>query len=141
MLSLKQIKLAINNMLITKFPSIDIQSTDIKEGFNRAAFFVTIDNVNRDTRLYHSERSMTIRIHYFPSDRYKNSLELLDIQDDLESIFNLNFIVEDRVITIDDTQSQVVDGVLEFEFDFNFLESNDITETGELMGELEIGDI
>lgn len=135
MLTLKQIKLAIIDMIMTKFPDIKIQSTDVTSGFKRPSFFVTIDNVNRDSRLYHSIRSMTIRIHYFPSDRNKYSLELLDIQDGLESIFNLNFKVEDRVITINDTRSQEVDGVLEFEFDLNFLESNEITQTGEL-GEL-----
>lgn len=136
MLTLKQIKLAINNMILEKFPDIEIISRDVSEGFVRPSFHVMFDNIDRDTRFYVSERSMTVRIYYFPSDRYEYSLEILDIQDSLESIFNLNLEVEDRVITINETRGQQIDGVLEFEFDFDFVESNEREDKGELMEEL-----
>jgi len=137
MLTLKQIILAINEIILAKFPTIEIQSTDVKEGFKRPSFFVQLDNIDSDTGLYFSKRSMTTRIHYFPSNRHNYSLELMDIQDDLESIFNLNFGVDNRVITIQETRAQTIDGVLEFEFDFGFVESKEIADEGVTMEELE----
>jgi hypothetical protein len=136
--TLKQIKLAINDMILAKFPAIEIQSTDVKEGFNRPSFFVQLDNIGRDTKLYVSERGLTTRIYYFPEDRYNYSLEIMDIQDSLESIFNLNFKVGNRTITISETRGQEIDGVLEFEFDFEFVEPVDVSDNSDLMGELEI---
>lgn len=137
MLSLKQIKKAVNDIIKVKFPTIEIQAEDIKEGFKRPSFFVQFDNLDKDTGLYASDRSMTIRVYYFPSDRYVYSLEILDIQDSLDSIFNLNFAVEDRVITIKEARGQVVDKVLEFEFDINFVDSDDTEIGGNLMQEMD----
>jgi hypothetical protein len=138
MLTLKQIKLVINNLLLNKFPTIEIQSEDVRQGFNRPCFFVQLDNDDRDTRLYVTERSILVRIHYFPTNRYEYSLEIMDIQDGLESIFNLNFKVETRVITINETRAQTIDGVLEFEFDFEFVDPVETIEEGDLMGDLEL---
>lgn len=119
-MKLKDIKKAINEMITSEFPDIEIQAADVEKGFERPSFFVEMDNLFRDSRQFGSIRSMTIRIYFFPGDRYKYSLELMDVQDRLESIFNLNFAVKDRVITIDETRGQTIDGVLEFEFDFEF---------------------
>lgn len=119
-MKLSDIKKAVNSLIKSEFPNIEIQATDVEKGFKRPSFFVLLDNVDRDTWQFISIRSMTVRIYYFPSDRYRYSLETMDVQDRLESIFNLNFAVRDRVITINETRGQMVDEVLEFEFDFEF---------------------
>jgi hypothetical protein len=137
MLTLKQIILAIDEVILAKFPTIEIQATDVKEGFKRPSFFVQLDNISSDTGLYFSKRSMTTRIYYFPSNRHNYSLELIDMQDGLESIFKLNFEVENRVITIAETRGQTIDGVLEFEFDFEFTEKLEIEDLGDPMEELD----
>lgn len=124
MLTLKQIKLAINEILIENFPDIEVQSTDVRKGFKRPSFFVQLDTQSRDSGQFVSNRSMIVRIYYFPSDRYEYSLEILEMQDDLENVFSLNFAVQDRVITIDETRAQKVDGVLEFEIDFEFTDKS-----------------
>jgi len=137
MITLKDIKKAINSIISNKFPDVEIMSTDVKEGFNRPSFFVQLDNVTKDDRLYYFTRDMTVRIYYFPSDRYNYNLEVLDVVDGLESIFNLNFNVSDRVITIDNTSYDITDGVLEFDLEFNYTDSYGYEEQGELIEELE----
>lgn len=136
MLTLKQIDKAIADMLNNHFPDIEIQSSDVEEGFKRPSFFMQLDNINTDTRQYYAIRTMTARIYYFPSSRYEYSLEVLDMQDQLNSVFNLNFPVGDRVITIDETRSQVIDKVLEFEFDFEYHDYIKLDDDGDLMQEL-----
>ncbi|MGE7828967.1 phage tail terminator family protein [Paenibacillus sp. NPDC093718] len=141
MLTLKQIVKSITTQLNTKFPEINVTSRDIKEGFERPSFFVEIDNNSSSSGLFVIEKSKTIRIYYFPSDMYENELELLQMQDDLAEVFNLTVKIEDRTITLDETVSVVTDGVLQFEFDLNYLDSNKSTViggSGELMKEIEI---
>lgn len=143
MLTMKQIKLAINEMLLENFPDIGIQSGDIRKGFKRPSFFVQLDTLGRDSGQFVSDRSMTVRIYYFPTDRNEYSIELLEMQDDLEDVFSLNFAVQDRVITIDETRAQEVDGVLEFEIDFEFTDKSAAYKDDsdkELMEVLEFGD-
>lgn len=140
MLTLKQIKKAINDVLIAKFPAIPVQSNDVKEGFARPSFFVRLEDITRDSRLYVAERSMTVRIYFFPSDRNEYAIELLDTQDSLEQSFDLTLTVEDRHITIGQTSAVEVDGVLQFEFDFSYLESKIAEPTEPLMAEIEFGD-
>ena len=138
MLTLKQIDKAIGDLILNHFPNIEIQSTDVKEGFNRPSFFVKLDNPIRDTRLYSSNRSMTVRINYFPKSRKDYAIDLMDVQDELETVFNLNISIADRTITIDETRAQVIDGVLEFEFDLEFSEAVEIEDDSEIMEELEL---
>jgi hypothetical protein len=137
MISLKDIKTAVNTLLTENFTDIDLMSTDVKEGFNRPSFFVKLDNMDKKDGLYSFTREMTVRIYYFPTSIYDYSIELLEKQSSLESIFNLNFSVGDRVITIDDTPSDIVDGVLEFDINFSYSDSYETEDTSELMEELE----
>lgn len=138
MLTLKELKLAINDLIIAKFPAIEIQATDVREGFKRASFFVELVNLDRDTRQYVSERSVTVRVFYFPASRREYALEIMEVQDDLESVFNLNFKAAGKVITINETRGQTIDGVLEFEFDFMYHDKIEITDDSDLMQDLEL---
>lgn len=136
MLSLTTIKKAINDKIALKFPSIEILSNDVKEGFGRPSFFVKLDNITKDSRLYTTQKSITVRIYYFSSNRYKNDIENMEKSDALEEIFNLNFVAGGKTITINETRSNVIDGVLEFEFDFDYQDSNYVEDDSELMEEL-----
>jgi hypothetical protein len=142
MITYKQIVKAITDKLVGKFPLIPIVENNVEEGFDRPSFFVMLDNVTRDERRHYSIRSMTCRIYFFPSDRYNFTLEFLDIQEKLESAFNLTLSVADRLITITETRTQQIGEqtetkVLEFEFDFSFHDDPYTTEEiTDLMGEL-----
>ncbi len=126
MLSLKNIKLAINELIINKFPGIDIQSNDVKEGFKRPSFFVDFDNVYKIDHLSNFERGMTVRIYYFPSDRHKYQLEVLEKQEEIEGLFRLGFTIGDRHLSIANSiESDVIDGVLEVSFELRYFDSHE----------------
>ncbi|WP_144940122.1 DUF6838 family protein [Paenibacillus sp. 32O-W] len=136
MLTLRQIDKAITGLLLKNFPNIEVQESDVEEGFQRPSFFVSLETNRTETFQFNRVRDMTCRIYYFPSDRYVYSAEVQDVQDQLESIFGLNFKVEDRIITIDDAESYEVDKVLQYSFDFTYYEDTGEEEKGEKMKEL-----
>lgn len=137
MLTLKQIDKAITSLLLSNFPNIEVQESDVEEGFQRPSFFVSLETNRTETFQFNRLREMTCRIYYFPSDRYVYSAEVQDVQDQLEIIFGLNLAVKDRIITIDGAESYVVDKVLQYSFDFTYHENIDVEDAGELMQEIE----
>jgi hypothetical protein len=121
MITLKDIKTAVVSVLNSNFTQ-EVQSSDVKEGFKRPSFFVELDNATSSSTEEQKHRGLTIRIYYFPSDRNKNSIELLDIQEALENAFDLKLTVLDRKFTINETESETTDGVLTFSFDIEYEE-------------------
>ena len=133
-LTYEQIVTAITSQLQTQFPSVSIVAEDVTEGssnaatgytFPRPSFTVTLENVSNDDMLSVAERLLTCRILYFPTNIYTYSVEMLQTMDGLESAFNLNIPIQDRVLTLEDTRSQQIgDGtqikVLEFSFDISW---------------------
>ena len=141
MITYKDIKKAVNTLLIKQF-GIEINSNDVEEGFIRPSFFVSFDDTLRSSTVDQIEKSLTIRIYYFPTDRYNNSIELLEVQEELENLFDLKLPVKDRLFNIFEAESVVTDGVLAFSFDIEFLEGREIeygsVSNTELMQELDI---
>lgn len=126
MITYKDIKIAVN-ALLTKELGIEINSNDVKEGFTRPSFFVSFDNQNRSSTVSQIEKSLTIRINYFPSNRYEYSIELMDIQERLENLFDLKLAVKDRFFNIIEATSTETDGVLDFSFDIEFSDAREVT--------------
>lgn len=122
MLTRVQINNAINEKLDSEFPTIPIQSSDVEEGFNRPSFFVTLETNSGDGGLFSTQRDMTCRILFFPTDRYDYKEEAYDVQDRLEKLFGLNFPVAGRTITIDSYTSRIFDKVVHYDFDFTFFD-------------------
>lgn len=135
MITYKDIKKAINTLLINEF-GYEINSNDVKEGFIRPSFFVEFDNVNRSATEEQTMRNLTISIYFFPTDRVNYSLEVLDVTERLENLFDLKLSVLDRKFNIDEVTSNVADGVLVFEFDIQYQEGK-VLPDAELMQELD----
>lgn len=134
-----QLNKAINLAIKSAFPAITIQSRDVEEGFQRPSFFVLLETNRTETDQFTLQRDMTARVRFFPTDRYVYKEEVYGVQDKLEALFGLSFAAEDRSITIDGAESFVVDGVLQYDFNFSYLEAAGTgEETGQLMGELEL---
>lgn len=124
MITYKDIKLAINRKIKTL--GIEINSKDVTEGFNRPSFFVEFLNPVRSGDESQVHKSLSVQIYYFPTDRYDYSIEMLDMQDKLENLFDLKLSVGDRLITINEASSEPVDGVLNFSFDIEFYEGREV---------------
>lgn len=135
MITLKDIKLAINNLIEATFPEIEISSKDIKEGFSRPSFFIDFEAMSKHSTEEQVIRELQIIIYYFPSDPHKNSLELLEVQEKLEEVFDLKLNVSDRYFNIDDPSGVKSDGVLQFSFSIKYEEGREIEEA-ELMENL-----
>lgn len=118
MITYKDIKIAVNHQL-TK-TGIEINSSDVEEGFNRPSFFVQLDNANRAGNESQVERSLTVRIYYFPTDRYEYAIEVLEMQETLEELFDLKLAVKDRYLNVDELTTFMNDGVLNCSFDMEF---------------------
>lgn len=129
MITYTDLKEAINNLLIKAF-GYEINSNDLKEGFNRPSFFVDFDNVGKSSSETQVERNLTVQIYFFPSKRNEYSIEVLEVLDKLESLFDLKLPVLDRRINITDTTSEVTDGVLHFSFDIQFFDGKTVSIDG-----------
>ena len=124
MITYKDIKIAVNRQL--KKTGIEINSSDVEEGFNRPSFFVQLDNANRAGNESQVERSLTVRIYYFPSDRYEYAIEVLEMQETLEELFDLKLAVKDRYLNVDELTTFMNDGVLNCSFDMQFYTARDL---------------
>ncbi|MBP2027402.1 hypothetical protein J2Z35_001196 [Acetoanaerobium pronyense] len=131
---------AINAKIKEAFPDKEIQSKDITEGFERPSFFIDFSNMAASEMMnYFRNRVTTIVIYYFPSDRYKNRIEILGIQDKLEEIFlDMLKVNEDFIITINETEANIVDGILQFSFDLETVEQIERESPEPLIEELDI---
>lgn len=135
MITYKDLKRTINQNLKQQF-NIPINSNDISEGFKRPSFFVEFDDLTRSSSPDHYEKSLTVRIYYFPTTINESSIEILEIHDELEDLFDLKLQVGERHLNIFETTSTVSDGVLQFEFDLQFSDSKDNNEVHPAMEEL-----
>ena len=139
MITLEQIALAINEMIISVFPDVEIQSTDISEGFNRPSFFVDFEaSTNSSHGARGRERRIQVTVYYFPSDRYQNRIELLEVQEKLEAAFTGSLMItEGFVVYPFDVDTVKVDGTLQTSFEIYYIEV-DATDDGEDMGDLQL---
>ncbi|BBI32484.1 phage tail terminator family protein [Cohnella abietis] len=136
MLTRAQINKAINDRVKAEFVGIPIQSSDVQEGFERPSFYVSLETRGTETFQFNRRREFTCRIKYFPKDRYVYKEEAYDAQDRLEVMFGLNFPINDRVITIDGAETDLIDKVLHYDFDFVITELIKPDDPGQPMEEL-----
>lgn len=133
MITYKDIKMAVNRKLKTL--GIEINSKDVTEGFIRPSFFVEFLNSIRSADENQVYKSLSVQIYYFPTDRYEYSIEVLDVQEQLENLFDLKLQVLDRFLNIHEVNSTVTDGVLNISFDIEFYDGKEYLE-GPIMEEL-----
>src|SRR5690625_3258764 len=100
MITYKDIRIAINLQL--EKTEIEINSRDVSEGFDRPSFFVQFSNVGRHGTETQVERTLTVTIYYFPSDRYEYAIEVLEMQEMLENLFDLKLRVKDRLLNVNE---------------------------------------
>lgn len=128
MITYADLKRAINAKLKTvtvEGAPVELNSRDVTEGFIRPSFFVQFDNNIRSSDESQIHKSLNVQIYYFPTNRYEYSEEVLDVQEVLESKFDLKLRVLDRYFNIDEVNAMMVDGVLNFSFDLAFYDGRE----------------
>lgn len=139
MITHKQVAVAINQRLKDTLPDIRINTADIKESFTRPSLYVDFDNVipsKFGTNGF--ERTISVIIYFFPTDKTQYKMEVLDVQQKLELAFINNLTILDGfVVYPSDLSSAKVDGILQFSFDIRLVEAGE-EETGDMIEELEI---
>ena len=138
MIAIIEIVTAVNAVLKaavqgTKYVATKVETKDAKKGFSRPSFFTETDNASRGNQnALRSERNLTIRVYYFPTDINKHRIELIEIQDLLERAFMQPLrIKEGFLVGIDETEVEVTDGTLQLSFDIQIFEDIDESITGD----------
>ncbi len=101
-------------------PEVEINSSDIEEGFKRPCFYVDILNgkVNNLMDKF-QEKNLEFDILYFPKHPKKNQIDLLEMRDKLTESFVENSyfnIMDDLVVQATDVDIFEVDKVLHCKF-------------------------
>lgn len=113
MTSFIKIQEAIVSKLDEFAPDVDVNSSDIEEGFERPCFYVDMLDADLDDLANNfSERKIEFDILYFPEDPKKNQKDLLNMRDILTKAF-----VENREIKITDDLIAEAEQVKVFEVD------------------------
>ena len=137
MATLADFKTTINKMLKDNFPGVRIYSSDTREGFKRPAFFTQIVPVtsNYETTSFESNKMMIV-INYFSTDG--TEIENLIMHDDIKKAFGMTLKVNQRSFLMQNIRSEIVDEVLQFRFDLDYLLNVVKTDEHELMEELDM---
>ncbi|MDU0200162.1 phage tail terminator family protein [Paenibacillus sp. MAH-36] len=129
MLTLKDIAKAINTRLSTAIPEIPINSTDVREGFERPSFYVDFDEANRaPVFTWATERTLQVIIYFFPTSQYDYQIEMLDIQQRIEDALDGTIdLVPDGSFKawIYELETTKVDGVMQTGFEIHYIEDKD----------------
>lgn len=118
-------------------------SGDVSKGIERPSFKIKIDRIDLENFMNKfQDRSVKVKIYYFPEDPDKSQMELLATMDELSKGFveNRYIQLEDGLIIELEDQNMFVseDKVLHFEFKV-FVSEEYEQEEKELMEDLEIG--
>ncbi|MEG0398287.1 MAG: hypothetical protein RR656_04290 [Cetobacterium sp.] len=100
--------------------NIEINSSDIEEGFKRPCFFIDMQDVDSENLMdKFQEREIEFDILYFPKHPKKNQMDLLEMRDTLNKVFveeqSFN-ITDDLVVEATDVKIFEVDKILHCEF-------------------------
>lgn len=130
MIKLLDIRKACKNVLKANYPEIPIKSQDIEKGFARPSFTTEFEDIKIVTLESQIETSLNVTIYYFPDlniDDY--FLHLDDVKFNLPLIFGNKLKVLNRHLDINDPESNVVDGVVVFDFDMLFYQEKPSNDT------------
>lgn len=121
MITPKTIKIAVNQLLRTTFPDVDVVSQNVEEGFKQPSFTVRLEEVKIELIEESIEQSMIVRVFYFPnfSDN-EYHIDVLEKKFEIARAFGNKLYVEDRALNIIEPLTTTVDGVLDFEFSLLF---------------------
>jgi len=119
---------AINKLLEDNFSNVPILSEkDVEEKIIRPSFMVSMDNISSNNFMNAViDKSVTIRIYYFPSNKYKYKIENLNMIDRLNELFVENEILKLEnfsMLLSSEISTDMVQSVLNYNFEIEFSEN------------------
>lgn len=115
-----EIQSAIVSKVFEASGGLEVNSSDIEEGFKRPCFFIEMSDVEISSLMdKFQEKELEFEILYFPKHPKKNQIDLLEMRDILtkafveEKYFN---ITDDLIVEATDVKIFEVDKVLHCEF-------------------------
>jgi len=140
MVKYSDIHKAIVKKIKSKFGNITF-SPNIEEGITRPSFFIELDNIRASDFMREAmDSEITCRIYYFSKTINDNRMELYNIQDGLNELFQGKLLKVDGGlnIEIDTLEFSIVDKVLHCYFDLLFSTDYEIVDDRPLMENLEL---
>ena len=126
MIGYVDIKKSVIDVLKLKASTIKVVANEELSGFKPPAFFVQMMPIGDVAYIDYEEKLLTVNIHYFSSE--KTDLANLKMLDQLNQEFFNTLKIGDRVITLKSKRHQIIDNVLQFKFELEFLNDVDAVE-------------
>jgi len=137
-MALVDIRAAAAQKLDTGFPGFYLYYDGLPENFSKPCFLVQIVSASKANEIrFQFTRAVTVNIRYYPDEGV--SIGLLEMQEELERLFDIVIPVGERAINIDRTKGELLEKVLDFTFDLDFTDSREeLEEDFEMMQALEM---
>lgn len=131
---------SLSNLIQDTYPEYKLIDYDVDEGFDKPAFFVSVENVSTSfVATDYIQESSDLEITFFAEDRYEGFLTLLDMKNNLMQLFTEPLEIADNFyVTLLDTTSEIykADKVLTFSFTANIVNKVERNETDDYMENL-----
>lgn len=120
MVSINDIRIAIQQALDNAYPNIEIYSENIEQGFEVPCFFVKLISSNQDKQLNNRyKQSLLFDVHYFSDKEEDLNKDCLDVADNLYKVLEYVVVNGHKYRSLK-MNHKVVDGVLHFMMKFNY---------------------
>ncbi|KJR48404.1 hypothetical protein UF75_1202 [Desulfosporosinus sp. I2] len=129
MIGFVDIKKSVIDVLKEKVSTIRTVANEELSGFKPPAFFVQMLPIGDTSSIDYEEKLMSINIHYFSEE--KTDLANLKMLDQLNTAFFNVLQIGARVITLKSKRHQLIDNVLQFKFELEFLNDVDVVEVND----------
>lgn len=129
-MTLTDIKKAVVEAIKGMFSAHKVYAAEVKEGFQKPAFFVEVIPVSIQNRIYYKVISLTVNIRYFPEE--ETYQEIINVAEGLSELFGKTLSVNERVLTIEGAENETTDEdgnkYLQFSFDLKYQAGAEVLE-------------
>lgn len=133
---------AINGLLGERYHDIKIYGKEVKEGFDKPAFFVSLDTVNNENQSVNFRyKKYDVLIVYFQDK--KDEIDNFEKIDELIDLFGNTIKVKDRYIRVIEYDHEYIgedDDILQFTFTIEYFDDVEKEEKHQTMSELVINE-
>lgn len=133
MITLRDIKAAITTLLKSKYPNYEVHFDNVEKS-KAPYFYVELIPIATSIDDVYSDRTVQVDITYIhPKDKHGRVSRVIvfDMADRLDQIIRPVFKMKDRAITIKNAETTIVDDVLHYIFNLDFVDVVIDTESGQ----------